>query len=101
MHMGTMALIGSARPANLVHILLDNGAHETVGGLPTVSAVSYTHLLREMVRETRVDKSSLIYPVFVREGSGVVEEIPSLYGQLRYSPDTLCQGLEELSLIHI
>lgn len=37
MHMGTMALIGSARPANLVHILLDNGAHETVGGLPTVS----------------------------------------------------------------
>ena len=38
--------------------------------------------LRGMVRETRVDKSSLIYPVFVREGSGVVEEIPSLYGQL-------------------
>ena len=52
--------------------------------------------LRGMVRETRVDKSSLIYPVFVREGSGVVEEIPSLYGQLRYSPDTLCQGLEEV-----
>lgn len=52
--------------------------------------------LREMVRETRVDKSSLIYPLFVREGSGVVEEIPSLYGQLRYSPDTLCQGLEEV-----
>ena len=45
--------------------------------------------LREMVRETRVDKSSLIYPVFVRERSGVVEEIPSLYGQLRYSPDTV------------
>nr|WP_279571061.1 phosphonopyruvate decarboxylase [Bittarella massiliensis (ex Durand et al. 2017)] len=37
MHMGTAALIGSVRPANLIHILLDNGAHETVGGLPTVS----------------------------------------------------------------
>ena len=27
-------------------------------------------VLRKMVRETRIDKSSLIYPMFVREGEG-------------------------------
>jgi len=37
MHMGSMALIGSNKPANLVHIVINNGAHETVGGMPTVA----------------------------------------------------------------
>lgn len=37
MHMGAMALIGANRPNNLVHIVINNGAHETVGGLPTVA----------------------------------------------------------------
>ena len=41
--------------------------------------------LRKMVRETRIDKSSLIYPLFVKEGTGVEEEIPSMEGQYRYS----------------
>lgn len=36
MHMGAMPIIGSKAPANLVHILLNNGAHESVGGQPTV-----------------------------------------------------------------
>ena len=34
--------------------------------------------LRKMVRETRIDKSSLIYPLFVKEGTGIEEEIPSM-----------------------
>ena len=37
MHMGAMAVIGSNRPKNLVHIVINNGAHETVGGMPTVA----------------------------------------------------------------
>ena len=37
MHLGAMALIGSKAPPNLVHIVINNGAHETVGGLPTVA----------------------------------------------------------------
>lgn len=37
MHMGAMAVIGSVKPDNLVHIVLNNGAHETVGGMPTVA----------------------------------------------------------------
>ena len=37
MHMGAMAVIGANRPANLVHVVINNGAHETVGGMPTVA----------------------------------------------------------------
>ena len=44
--------------------------------------------IRGMVRETRVSKSSLIYPLFVEEGTGIAAPIPSLDGQFRYSPDT-------------
>ncbi|MBQ1950277.1 MAG: phosphonopyruvate decarboxylase [Clostridia bacterium] len=37
MHMGAMALVGANKPQNLVHIVINNGAHETVGGMPTVA----------------------------------------------------------------
>lgn len=50
--------------------------------------------LRKMVRETRMDKSSLIYPLFVKEGTGIEEEIPSMEGQFRYSVDRLPFELE-------
>ena len=53
--------------------------------------------LRKMVRETRIDKSSLIYPLFVREGQGIEEEIPSMEGQFRYSVDRLPYELERLT----
>jgi len=49
-----------------------------------------------MVRETRMDKSSLIYPLFVMEGNGIQEEIPSMEGQYRYSLDRLPYKLEQL-----
>ena len=52
--------------------------------------------LRKMVRETRVDKASLIYPVFVKDGTGIQEEIPSMKGQYRYSVDRLPFALEEI-----
>ncbi len=38
MHMGAMALVGTASPKNMVHIVINNGAHETVGGMPTVAS---------------------------------------------------------------
>ncbi|MDR1149688.1 MAG: porphobilinogen synthase, partial [Spirochaetaceae bacterium] len=49
----------------------------------------YSKILREAVRETRIYASSLIYPVFVKEGLNIREEIPSMPGQYRWSPDTL------------
>ena len=38
MHMGSMAVLGANSPDNLVHIVINNGAHETVGGMPTVAS---------------------------------------------------------------
>lgn len=35
MHMGAMAIIGNKKPCNMVHIVINNEAHETVGGMPT------------------------------------------------------------------
>lgn len=35
MHMGSMAVLGAQSPENVVHIVINNGAHETVGGQPT------------------------------------------------------------------
>ncbi len=52
--------------------------------------------IRRMVRETRMDKSSLIYPMFVKEGIGIEEEIPSMEGQYRYSIDRMPYELERL-----
>ena len=37
MHLGAMATIGAHGPENLVHVVVNNGAHESVGGLPTVA----------------------------------------------------------------
>ena len=37
MHMGSMAVIGANKPKNLVHVVINNSAHETVGGMPTVA----------------------------------------------------------------
>ena len=58
-------------------------------------------LLRQMVRETRISPSALVYPLFIREGRGIREEIPSMPGQFRYSPDTLLPELEKLSKIGV
>ena len=37
MHMGAMAVLGSNKPNNIIHIVINNEAHETVGGMPTVA----------------------------------------------------------------
>ncbi len=36
MHLGGMAIIGTIKPKNYVHIILNNGSHDSVGGQPTV-----------------------------------------------------------------
>ena len=37
MHMGAMAVIEANKPGNMIHIIINNAAHETVGGMPTVA----------------------------------------------------------------
>lgn len=36
MHMGSMAIVADKKPKNLVHVVFNNGAHDSVGGQPTV-----------------------------------------------------------------
>ena len=37
MHLGALPVIGDLKPANLVHVVLNNACHESVGGQPTVA----------------------------------------------------------------
>lgn len=60
-----------------------------------------TETIRALVRETRVDVSDLIYPMFVIEGKGIVEEISSMPGVVRHSPDTLPKEIEEIAGLKI
>ena len=51
-----------------------------------------------------VSVKKLIYPLFVKNGRGVVEEIPSMPGVYRFSPDTLISevaNLEKLGLEYL
>jgi len=56
-----------------------------------------TATLRRMVREAVLTVDDLIYPVFVMEGEGQREEVPSMPGCFRYSLDLL---LDELKTVH-
>lgn len=79
MHMGAMAVIGANSPHNLIHVVINNGAHETVGGMPNVagqidivgiakacgypfavSVSSFSELDKELSEAKERDKLSLI-----------------------------------------
>lgn len=51
--------------------------------------------IRSMVRETRMSPSSLIQPLFAIEGENIKHEIPSLPGQYHWSPDRICEAVQE------
>ncbi|MDR2957293.1 MAG: porphobilinogen synthase [Coriobacteriales bacterium] len=53
-----------------------------------------TDAVRRLTRETRVSADALVYPLFVREGHGIIEPLPSMDNQTRYSADTVAQGVE-------
>ncbi|MBQ7168309.1 MAG: porphobilinogen synthase [Synergistaceae bacterium] len=53
-----------------------------------------TKAIRDMTCETRLSPSMFVYPVFVREGHNINEDIPAMPGQKRYSPDKLPVILE-------
>ena len=60
-----------------------------------------TATLRKMVRETRIDVSALIYPLFIVEGENIKKEIPSMPNQYHYSVDKLEEVLNELLTLGI
>lgn len=50
--------------------------------------------IRNMVAETHLGVEHLIYPIFLKDGKGIKEEITSLPGNYRWSIDTLLHELE-------
>lgn len=53
--------------------------------------------MRRLVRETRLSLDQFVMPYFVKNGRNIKEEIESMPGQFRFSPDTLMRELEELT----
>ncbi len=56
---------------------------------------------RRLVRENVLTTNDLIYPVFVMEGQGVRQPVPSMPGVVRYSPDTLLEAARECVILGI
>lgn len=55
-----------------------------------------TENLRSLVRETRVDKSSLIYPIFIAEGENIKNPVESMPGIYQWSLDRLDEELDRV-----
>ena len=60
-----------------------------------------TASLRALVRETRVSADDLIWPLFVREGEGVLEAVPSMPGVVRRSVDMVVEAVEQAAALGI
>ncbi|MHB9003117.1 MAG: porphobilinogen synthase [Coriobacteriia bacterium] len=60
-----------------------------------------SEVLRSMVRETTLDASDLIYPLFVEFGEGVRREVPSMPGVFNLSLDQLPAEIDELKALGI
>jgi len=57
--------------------------------------------IRRMVRETAVSASDFIYPLFVKPGTGLKDEIKSMPGQYQLSLDMLPAEIDELKALGI
>lgn len=55
--------------------------------------------IRALVQETQISSCNLIWPIFLKDGSGIREEIESIPGVYRWSLDTVSRELERLCLI--
>ena len=52
--------------------------------------------MRALVRETAVSADDLVYPLFVIEGTGIVQPVASMPGVAQYSPDRLHEALDRV-----
>ncbi len=72
-------------------------------GFPTVRLrrLRRSGTIRDLVRETTVEVSDLVYPLFIEEGSNIAREIPSMPGIRRFSLDRLREEVAEIAALHI
>lgn len=87
MHMGNMAITASMQPSNYVHVVFNNGAHDSVGGQPTVGlqidlpaiakAVGYKQIysvetkeaLQETLSKVKTANGPVLVEVRVKKGN--------------------------------
>lgn len=87
MHRGSMAIIGSKHPENYIHIIFNNGAHDSVGGQPTVGlqinipeiakALNYKKVfsikdrmsLKEVLNKINGEKGPIMLEIQVKKGN--------------------------------
>ena len=60
-----------------------------------------TEALRALFRENQVDIGDLVYPLFVVEGSGIKQQIPSMPDIFHFSVDQLPREVEEIAKLTI
>ncbi|WP_296866275.1 phosphonopyruvate decarboxylase [uncultured Methanobrevibacter sp.] len=73
MHMGSLALIGSMKPNNFYHVMFNNSAHESVGGLPTI--MSDIHIdeivlacgYKKVYNASNIDELKSVLPQFIED----------------------------------
>lgn len=80
MHMGGMAIVASKAPKNYIHVVFNNGAHDSVGGQPTVGlnidlprvarAVGYPHTYSVSCKEDLLD---ILNEIKSQEGLSLLE----------------------------
>ena len=87
MHMGSMAIVANKTPKNYVHVVFNNGAHDSVGGQPTVGlkidlpavakAVGYSQIysvetkeyLKELLEKLKSQEGPIFLEVKVKKGN--------------------------------
>ena len=85
MHMGALASIGTKKPRNFCHIVLNNGAHDSVGGQPTIApfidlpaiarACGYVHVYQAKTKDelnntlAKKDEELTFIEVMVKKGA--------------------------------
>lgn len=77
MHMGSLALIGSMKPNNFYHVMFNNSAHESVGGLPTIMSDIYIDEIvlacgyKKTYNASNIDELKSILPQFIEDNGPV------------------------------
>ena len=109
MHMGSLAVIGELAPNNLIHIVINNGAHESVGGMPiaqyemteAAKALGYKHVLRAASEAELINALKALSPP---DGPVFIEAVSNLQSRKdlgRPTTDTLENKQEFMAFLQL
>jgi porphobilinogen synthase len=74
-----------------------------LGRFPTtrLRRLRYSEKIRQLVNNTSIDVTKLVYPLFIKEGNNIKQAISTMPGQFQWSIDQLQQELEEITALGI